>query len=79
MDQAVYKGPIHFTTFVPPAIKIFPFENRDYEAGETAHQAKPPAARPDGLGLIPRTHAWEERTNSGESSSDRPWCTVSPK
>lgn len=57
MDQAVCKGPIHFATFVPPVIKIFPFENRDNEAGETAHQVKPLVATADGLGSIPRTHA----------------------
>lgn len=46
MDQAVCKGPIHFATFVPPVIKIFRFENRDDEAGETAHQVKPLVATP---------------------------------
>lgn len=56
MNQVVCKGPIHFATFVPPAITIFPFENRDYEAGETAHQVAL-VAKADGLGWIPRPHA----------------------
>lgn len=57
MGQVVCKGPIHFATFVPPVIKIFPFENRDYEAGERAHQVKPLVARSDDLESMPRTHA----------------------
>jgi hypothetical protein len=38
-------------------------------AGEVAKEAEPPAAKPDGWSLIPRTHV-KERANSTELSPD---------